>query len=172
MADLLSVVSQKPRFNKRGNGIVQLECGSQFTVAYALAVERRGSFGCVSDCNCNAQFRCERFACGRLYKHDFVHLNLGTRSNASFQVVLTITQAVPNVTWTSPASVTYGTALSSSQLDATANIPGVLSYNPPSGIVLNSGNKRHFPVDRLTNRLRSITPAPPRTSRLQSIWLH
>jgi hypothetical protein len=52
---------------------------------------------------------------------------------------LTITQAVPVLVWTNPASIAYGTALSSNQLDATANVPGSFAYSPSNGAVLNAG---------------------------------
>jgi uncharacterized repeat protein (TIGR03803 family) len=52
---------------------------------------------------------------------------------------LTVTQAVPLVTWTTPASITFGTALSSNQLDATASVPGSFAYTPTNGTVLNAG---------------------------------
>ncbi|MGD0413004.1 MAG: MBG domain-containing protein, partial [Verrucomicrobiota bacterium] len=48
-------------------------------------------------------------------------------------------QATPIITWTNPASITYGTALGSIQLDATTNVPGSLFYAPPAGTVLNAG---------------------------------
>lgn len=46
----------------------------------------------------------------------------------------------PTITWHQPASVSYPTALSSTQLDATANVAGIFAYNPPAGTVLNAGN--------------------------------
>ena len=52
---------------------------------------------------------------------------------------LTISQATPIITWTNPAPITYGTALSSNQLNATANVPGSFVYNPTNGTVLNTG---------------------------------
>jgi hypothetical protein len=52
---------------------------------------------------------------------------------------LTITQAIPVLTWTNPAPITYGTALSTNQLNATANVPGNLAYNPTNGTVLDAG---------------------------------
>ena len=48
-------------------------------------------------------------------------------------------QAVPSITWTSPASIIYGNALSSNQLNATASVPGAFSYTPANGTVLNAG---------------------------------
>src|ERR1019366_7384463 len=45
----------------------------------------------------------------------------------------------PAITWTNPAAITYGTALSSTQLNASASVPGAFAYNPTNGAVLNAG---------------------------------
>ncbi len=60
-------------------------------------------------------------------------------SLTSSVAVLTVSQAMPTVTWATPASITYGTALSGTQLDATANTPGTFAYTPASGTILNGG---------------------------------
>jgi hypothetical protein len=52
---------------------------------------------------------------------------------------LTVAQANPQVVWTNPAAITYGAALSSNQLNATASVPGSFAYNPTNGAVLNAG---------------------------------
>ena len=44
------------------------------------------------------------------------------------------------LTWPAPAAITYGTALSSAQLNATANVPGTFAYTPSLGSVLNAGS--------------------------------
>ena len=44
------------------------------------------------------------------------------------------------VTWTTPAAITYGTALSGVQLDATATIAGNFVYSPAAGTVPKAGN--------------------------------
>ncbi|UWZ85853.1 hypothetical protein [Occallatibacter riparius] len=49
--------------------------------------------------------------------------------------------ATPTITWAAPAAITYGTALSSSQLNATANYPGAFTYSPASGTVLAAGTQ-------------------------------
>jgi len=46
---------------------------------------------------------------------------------------------VPLITWTNPAPILYGAALSSIQLNASANVPGSFAYNPTNGTVLNVG---------------------------------
>ena len=53
---------------------------------------------------------------------------------------LTVGTVTPIITWTSPAPIPYGTALSSNQLDATASVPGSFAYTPTSGTVLNTGS--------------------------------
>jgi hypothetical protein len=45
----------------------------------------------------------------------------------------------PTITWANPASITYGTALSGTQLNATANVPGSFAYSPAAGTVLSVG---------------------------------
>ena len=50
-----------------------------------------------------------------------------------------IYQQPPSITWATPASIVYGTALSSAQLDATAPIPGTFTYSPAAGTVLAVG---------------------------------
>ena len=47
--------------------------------------------------------------------------------------------SVNAITWANPASIVYGTALSSAQLDATANVPGTFIYSPAAGTVLPVG---------------------------------
>gem|GEM_PF-1057744 len=46
---------------------------------------------------------------------------------------ITVTQATPTVTWAAPAAITYGTALSATQLNATASVPGAFVYTPAAG---------------------------------------
>jgi hypothetical protein len=55
--------------------------------------------------------------------------------NGTFAVL----PATPSVTWTNPAAITYGTALSSVQLNAAASVPGSFAYTPANGTVLNAG---------------------------------
>jgi len=52
---------------------------------------------------------------------------------------LTITQAVPLMIWSNPPAITYGTALTSNQLNAKANTGGNFVYSPTNGTVLNAG---------------------------------
>ncbi len=54
---------------------------------------------------------------------------------------LTIAKAVPLVTWNDPDSITYGTALSGAQLNATTAVAGTLTYLPDAGTILDAGTR-------------------------------
>jgi hypothetical protein len=60
--------------------------------------------------------------------------------------VLNTTKTDPVITWTTPADITLGTALSATQLNATANISGTFVYNPTAGTKLNAGNAQTLSV--------------------------
>ena len=47
-------------------------------------------------------------------------------------------KAVPVITWATPAAVPVGTMLGSTQLDATASVPGTFVYTPASGSMLST----------------------------------
>jgi len=57
---------------------------------------------------------------------------------------LTIDKATQTIAWSDPAGITYGTALSGAQLNATVtgvsggSGPGALSYSPVSGTILSA----------------------------------
>jgi O-glycosyl hydrolase len=63
--------------------------------------------------------------------------------SASTKVNITATPStnIPSITWNAPAAITYGVALSSSQLSATANLPGTFVYSPAAGTVLKAGTQ-------------------------------
>jgi hypothetical protein len=60
-------------------------------------------------------------------------------TTAAATVPLTVNQATPTITWNAPVAITYGTALSATQLDATASVSGSFSYSPAAGTVLTAG---------------------------------
>jgi hypothetical protein len=53
----------------------------------------------------------------------------------------TVERAVPVIEWFTPALITSGTALSSAQLNAEANVSGTFVYSPASGTVLPAGTQ-------------------------------
>ena len=62
-------------------------------------------------------------------------------SSSSASVQLLVNKATPTITWSNPASIPYGTPLSSTQLNATASVPGTFVYTPPAGTVLPAGTQ-------------------------------
>ena len=60
-------------------------------------------------------------------------------TTATATATLTVNPISPTITWPAPASIPYATALSATQLDATAPVAGAFVYNPPSGTVLSAG---------------------------------
>lgn len=69
-----------------------------------------------------------------------------SKSAAETSTVVNIVKSTPSITWLPPAPVSYGTALSSPQLNATANVPGTFAYTPPAGAVLPAGNNQTLSV--------------------------
>ncbi|HSY47190.1 MAG TPA: MBG domain-containing protein [Thermoanaerobaculia bacterium] len=67
-------------------------------------------------------------------------------NSATATALLTVQKAKPVLTWANPSGIVYGTALSSTQLDATADVPGSLVYTPPAGTILNGGSAQTLSV--------------------------
>jgi hypothetical protein len=68
-------------------------------------------------------------------------------STATQSVTISVTKATPVITWATPSDITAGTALSSTQLNASAsapgssaNLPGGFTYSPSAGTVLSAGS--------------------------------
>ena len=73
------------------------------------------------------------------YTFDLTYAGDMTFTPASTTVTLRVTPAQPTIAWPNPADITYGTALSATQLDASANVNGTFSYTPAPGMVLGAG---------------------------------
>jgi hypothetical protein len=54
---------------------------------------------------------------------------------------ITVNKVVPTVTWATPPAISYGTALDSTQLNATASVPGTFVYSPAAGSVQGGGTR-------------------------------
>jgi hypothetical protein len=65
---------------------------------------------------------------------------VGNISPAS-SVTYTVSKATPTVTWNTPAPITYGTALSATQLNASASVTGTFVYTPAAGAILSPGTQ-------------------------------
>lgn len=59
-------------------------------------------------------------------------------NSASKTVTLVVNKATPSINWPTPSAVVVNTALSATQLNATANTAGTFVYAPPAGTVLSS----------------------------------
>ncbi len=65
----------------------------------------------------------------------------GNLPSTSNPIIITVAKGTPTITWATPAAIVYGTALSSTQLNATASVPGTFVYTPPAGTVLSAGTQ-------------------------------
>ena len=60
---------------------------------------------------------------------------------ATATVTLTVNTPTATITWATPAAITYGTALSATQLNATSSVAGTFVYTPAAGTVLTAGSQ-------------------------------
>jgi CSLREA domain-containing protein len=82
----------------------------------------------------------------------------GATATASFS--LTVNPATSTLNWAAPASIGYGTPLSTNQLDATASVSGSFAYNPPAGTVLPPGMHTLTATFTPADRTDYMTPQP------------
>jgi hypothetical protein len=66
--------------------------------------------------------------------------------NSNASLTQTVNKITPVITWANPVNITYGTALSSTQLNATASVLGTFIYSPVAGTVLNAGSGQTLSV--------------------------
>ena len=93
----------------------------------------------------------------------FTPTDLVDFSPTTATVILTVNKSTPVVTWGAPAAITFGTALSSAQLNATSNVAGIFAYLPTSGTVLKAGTQTltvtFIPTDTVDyNNTSATTP--------------
>lgn len=82
-----------------------------------------------------------------------------TYSPVTKTVLIKVKKATPVVSWSQPADMSYGDSLSADQLDASASVPGTFVYDPPSGVLLDTG----------TNILLSVTFLPADSSNYMNV---
>src|SRR5204863_479238 len=80
-------------------------------------------------------------------------------TSATATVTIDVAQAAPTITWAAPAGITYGTALSAAQLNATSPVPGSFAYTPAVGALLNTG----------LGQVLSVTFTPTDTTNYASV---
>ena len=76
---------------------------------------------------------------GQTLSVTFTPTDAANYTGATATTTITVLKATSTITWSAPADITYGTALSATQLNATANVPGTFVYTPVAGTVLNAG---------------------------------
>ena len=69
----------------------------------------------------------------------FTPADLADYTTATTTTRIVVSQAAPTITWSTPRTIVYGTALGVNQLDATADVPGTFAYTPAVGAVLGAG---------------------------------
>jgi phospholipase C len=92
-------------------------------------------------------------------------------TTVTLSVPLTVNQAVPGITWKTPAAIAYGTALGASQLRANSPVAGTFAYSPGAGTVPGVGSQAlsvtFTPTDTVdyttatATVLLQVNPAPP-----------
>jgi sugar lactone lactonase YvrE len=95
----------------------------------------------------------------------FAPADTTTYTSTSAQTSLTVTQATPTVNWSNPSAISYGTALSSAQLNASAtdanaaSLGGTYTYTPALGTVLSVGANQTMSVTFSPNDSTNYTAA-------------
>jgi hypothetical protein len=109
----------------------------------------------------------------------------GLSSNYSLSYdngTLTVNPASLTISWLAPAPISYGTALSGTQLDATASIPGTFVYTPAAGTILSVGPAQTLSVtftptdakdyNTVTTTMTITVLAPPQVVSVSTTQLH
>jgi len=93
----------------------------------------------------------------------------GNLINASGQIVLSefagahevavqFTPRTPLIIWPTPTDIVYGTPLGSTQLNATANVPGTFTYTPAAGTIRHVGAGQTLSLTFTPNDLTHYDP--------------
>src|SRR4029078_1602625 len=90
---------------------------------------------------------------------DAANYTTSTRS-----VTINVLKGSTTISWTNPADITYGTALSATQLNASANVPGTFLYTPVAGTVLNAGANQTLSVTFTPSDAANYTGATATTT--------
>ncbi|HBV64586.1 MAG TPA: hypothetical protein DEF45_16370 [Rhodopirellula sp.] len=83
---------------------------------------------------------------GQTLTATFTPENLALYSVTDATVTINVTTSTPTLTWDTPADIVYGTQLSVTQLNASANVSGNFTYTPASGTLLNANPGQQLQV--------------------------
>jgi hypothetical protein len=72
----------------------------------------------------------------------FTPTDTANYATATSTVTLTVNQSTPTINWSTPVAISYGTALSAAQFNATSPVAGRFTYSPAAGTVLAAGSQR------------------------------
>ena len=129
----VALVGAAPAQSNNGTGHLFRFDGSEW-VEIVLVPSNRGDF---EDPSSNFWFGDSGALSG-----DYAMLGAAFDSGFGNNGAAYIYNLAPEITWNAPAAITYGTALSSTQLNASAgSVPGTFSYSPASGAVLDAGTQ-------------------------------
>jgi hypothetical protein len=70
---------------------------------------------------------------------EFTPKDTANYATAQATVALFVSRIAPVITWPAPAAISFGEALSATQLNATASVPGAFVYTPDAGEVIEAG---------------------------------
>jgi hypothetical protein len=76
------------------------------------------------------------YAVGNIYYYNNEPTSHGFNSQPYNFILNLNPKNTPNITWTTPDPIIYGTPLGDGQLNASADVPGTFEYNPPAGTIL------------------------------------
>ena len=76
---------------------------------------------------------------GQVLRVSFTPADTVNYTVATATVHIDVNKATPAIKWRVPAAIPYGTALSGTQLNASASVAGKMVYSPPAGTILNAG---------------------------------
>ncbi len=174
---ILTYAFQGPNAAVRGTNIGTFQNGNDnFNEAYTVTVPANGTaslmmFVQMSDTVANAQTDTAAF-------DSLSALNSGgylaglTQAQLAQIVNWSFVPQPPTLAWSAPASITYGTALGATQLDATATynsspVAGVFTYTPPAGTILNAGPNQTLSATFVpTDTANYGTPSSPVTTTI------
>ncbi len=90
---------------------------------------------------------------GQILTVDFTPDDTTDYTSTTATSKINVAKATPTITWAEPAGILVGTSLGAAQLDATAPFPGIFTYTPSTGTILNAG----------ANQLLTVTFTPADT---------
>jgi phage-related protein len=76
----------------------------------------------------------------------FTPVDAANYNSATKQVAIAVSKSTPNITWSNPTEIVFGTSLSATQLNATSTTEGTFTYSPTSGTKLNAGSSQSLSV--------------------------